>query len=65
MQIDLPIPEAIDAYSDDLKKEIYEYLNQLNDTEKYVYKIAYEHLGASFHITRTNGFQEWKQKRKN
>ena len=62
--MDLPVPEITNHYPEELKREIYEYLNQLNETEKKIYMIAYEHLGSSFHITRTNGFQEWKLKQK-
>lgn len=63
MSTDLPFPEIMYTYPEDLKKEIYEYLNQLNETEKKIYLIAFNHLGSSFHITRTNGFQEWKKKK--
>lgn len=63
MQRDLPIPEIMNTYPEELKKEINEYLNQLNETEKKIYMIAFEHLGSSFHIIRTNGFQEWRQKK--
>jgi hypothetical protein len=62
MQTDLPIPETVYKYSEDLKKDIFEYLEQLNETEKKIYIIAFQHLGSSFHITRTNGFQEWRQR---
>jgi len=42
---------------------ILEYLNQLDEKEQIAYKIAFEHLGSSFHIIRSNGYQEWINKK--
>ena len=56
------IPVSIfEKYSIEQKQEIIEYLNQLNDIEKKAYRIAIEHLGSSFHILKSNGFNEWKK----
>lgn len=35
------------------------YLQQLNEQEKHVLEIAKDHLGDSFDIERSIGFQEW------
>ena len=56
----LPIPETINKYSNEKKREIYDYLNELTDIEKVGYTIAFNHLESSFDIFRSNGFKEWK-----
>lgn len=61
----IPIPELICKYPEDQQKEILEYLEQLDDHHKKTYKIAYDHLGSSFNIYKSNGFKEWKQSNKN
>jgi hypothetical protein len=57
----LPIPELILKYPEEQQKEILEYLEQLDEHHKKTYKIAFEHLGSSFNIYKSNGFKEWKQ----
>ena len=61
--IELPVPPIFEKYSTEQKNEIMDYLNQLNDIEKKAYRIAMEHLGSSFHILKSNGFNEWKKKK--
>ena len=38
------------------------FVNELDEKERIVYKIAQEHLKSSFNITRTNGYIEFKKK---
>jgi hypothetical protein len=38
---------------------VLQYLEQLSPAEKKALQIAQEHLKSSFHIERSNGFQEW------
>ncbi len=58
--LNLPIPETINKFSIEKKREILEYLSELTDIEKVGYKIAFNHLESSFDICRSNGFKEWK-----
>ena len=44
------------------EKLIKAYINQLNDQEKLVLKIAIEHLESSFDIQKSIGFQKWLSK---
>lgn len=44
--------------------EIDQYIKQLSDKEKQVLKIAKDHLGSSFNIQKSNGFNKWKKKKK-
>lgn len=60
--IGLKIPDVIKCYNEEKQKEIYNYLNQLNILERKAYLIAFEHLGTSFNIHKSNGFKEWKNK---
>ena len=62
---DIPIPAIVYSYDDIKQKEIYEYLTDLinNEQQKKAYVIAFEHLGSSFNICKSNGFKEWKASR--
>jgi len=64
LAVDLDLPERFEKYDSSAQKTIIQYLNQLSSNEKLVYKIAKDHLGSSFNILRSNGFQEWKKKQK-
>ena len=39
-----------------------EYLKNFTEKEKKAYEIAKSHLGMSFDLEKSIGFQEWKQK---
>lgn len=41
--------------------EIIEYLKTLNEKELKAYKIAFDHLGSSFQLEKSNGFKTWKK----
>jgi len=40
---------------------VLQYLEQLSPAEKKALQFAQDHLKSSFHIERSNGFQEWKK----
>ena len=42
---------------------IEEYIKQLSEDEKKVYKIAIEHLGSSFDIEKSIGYKKWLKMR--
>ena len=58
--LNIPIPEAVKIYSIEKKREIFEYLSELDEINKVGYKIAFNHLESSFDICRSNGFKEWQ-----
>ena len=58
----IKVPEVVKNYSLDMKREIFQYLSEMDEDNKKAYKIAFDHLGSSFNIYRSNGFKEWKQK---
>ena len=62
--LNLPVSDLIKNYTKEIQKEIYDYLNEMDENNKKAYSIAYDHLGSSFNILRSNGFKEWKQTKK-
>jgi ABC-type dipeptide/oligopeptide/nickel transport system ATPase subunit len=59
--LQLPIPEKISSYDIELQRDIYNYLQQMNDKERIAYRIATDHLGTSFNIVKSIGFIQWKK----
>ena len=57
--LSIPIPENIDIYPLEIKKSIFNYLSQLDNIQQKAYIIAKNHLGTSFHILRSTGYNEW------
>jgi enolase len=57
--LNIKISELVKRYPVEQQKEIFEYLSEMDETHKKAYHIAYEHLGTSFNIARSNGFKEW------
>ena len=53
----LPIPE--NKANREHNDKIVAYINQLTETEKQTYMIAYQHLGTSFNILNSNGYKIW------
>ena len=59
--LEIPVSQNINTYSTDEQEKIYNYLTQLNEQQKKAYIIAYEHLGSSFNVRKSNGFKNWKK----
>ena len=59
----LPIPENILCLDIELQKEVSEYYDEMNNNDKIAYKIAFEHLGTSFNLLKSNGYVNWKRSR--
>jgi hypothetical protein len=64
-EFDIPIPNIVYCYDNEKQTEIYNYLTKLvkDEQQKKAYVIAFEHLGSSFNICKSNGFKEWKASR--
>lgn len=62
--LNVKISDNVKKYSYEKQKEIFEYLSDLDDINKQAYNIAYDHLGSSFDILRSNGYKEWKNSKK-
>jgi hypothetical protein len=61
--LNIPLPEMIYIYPVNKQIEIYNYLKELDGQNKKAYLIAFDHLGSSFNIYKSNGFKEWKAKK--
>jgi predicted deacetylase len=62
--LNIEIPNLVNSYPIEKQREIFEYLHNLNEHDKKAYLVAFQHLGSSFNIYRSNGFKEWKQSKK-
>jgi hypothetical protein len=58
-QLNMKISELIKSYPIERQREIYEYLSGLDEIHRKGYDIAFDHLGSSFNIARSNGFKKW------
>ena len=61
---ELKMPDNFESYDIKLQASIIEYLSQLNPIEKKAYKIAHNHLGSSFNVVKSNGYNDWLKTRK-
>ena len=57
--LNIKIPATVKTYAIEKQREIFEYLSTLDEHHKVAYNIAFDHLGSSFDILRSNGFKEW------
>lgn len=57
--LNMKISDLIKTYPIERQREIYEYLMSLDSIHRKGYDIAYDHLGTSFNIARSNGFKKW------
>jgi hypothetical protein len=51
----------VSHYKEEDQKSIVEYLKKFGPKEKKAFIIAKQHLGTSFHILRSTGYNEWKK----
>jgi len=58
--LNVPVPELVKTYSLEKQREIFDYLNGLDELNKKGYSIAFDHLDSSFDICRSNGFKKWQ-----
>jgi len=58
------LPSNFNSYSSEIKTSLKEYINQLSDVEKKACMIAKEHLGSSFNILKSNGYNDWLKSKK-
>jgi hypothetical protein len=59
--LNVKISDNVKAYSHEKQQEIFQYLSEMDEIHKKAYNIAFDHLGSSFDIYRSNGYKEWKK----
>jgi hypothetical protein len=57
--LNLPVSNLVLNLPYKQQLEIFEYLKQLDEHKRKSYLIAYEHLGTSFNVYKSNGYKEW------
>ena len=57
----LPIPVIVYNLAQEKQCEILDYIKSMDERDKKAYKIAFNHLGTSFNICKSNGYKEWKK----
>ena len=58
----MKIPALVKTYPIEKQREIFNYLSGMDELNRKAYQIAFDHLGSSFNIFRSNGYKEWKHK---
>jgi hypothetical protein len=53
------LPDNYDQLGADTQVLVTEYINNLSEIEKKAYMIARDHLGSSFNLIKSNGFNDW------
>lgn len=62
--LNIKISNLIKNYPLEQQNLIFQYLSEMDEHDIKAYNIAYDHLGTSFNIARTNGFKQWVLNRK-
>ena len=57
----LDLVHQVKNYNEDIQQTILSYLKTFGVVEKKAFVIAKKHLGTSFHILKSTGYQEWKK----
>jgi hypothetical protein len=58
--LNLKISPNVTNYPIEVQRDLYGYLSNMNEINRKAYEIAYDHLGTSFNVVRSNGFKHWK-----
>ena len=57
----LDLVHQVRNYNEEIQQTILSYLKTFGVVEKKAFIIAKKHLGTSFHILKSTGYQEWKK----
>jgi hypothetical protein len=58
----VPLPPNFERQTDNVKELIIKYLNHLDTIEQKAYCIGLNHLGSSFNLLKSNGYNDWLKK---
>ena len=60
-ELGVELPIQFQKYDIITQQLVINYIKQMNSIEKLAYKIGKEHLGSSFNILKSNGYNNWKK----
>jgi hypothetical protein len=63
-ELGVELPAQFENYDILTQQSIINYIKQLDQIEKLAYKIGKDHLGSSFNILKSNGYNNWKKQKK-
>lgn len=63
-ELGVELPIQFQNYDIITQQLVINYIKQMNSIEKLAYKIGKEHLGSSFNVLKSNGFNNWKKQKK-
>ncbi len=61
-QTPVPLPPNFERQNASTKDNIIKYLNHLDSIEQKAYCIGLDHLGTSFNLLKSNGYNDWLKK---
>lgn len=59
----IPVPENVFNKDKKIQENILNYFKSMDEKQKKAYIIAFNHLGTSFNIIKSNGYKEWLSKK--
>jgi hypothetical protein len=62
LEIGLELPIEFEKYDINTQEALIKYLKHLDIIERKAYTIGKEHLGSSFNVLKSNGYNDWKKK---
>ena len=63
-ELALELPPQFEKYDILTQQSVLKYIKQLNSIERLAYKIGKQHLGSSFNVLKSNGYNNWKKQQK-
>jgi hypothetical protein len=57
------LPNNFEKHSQEIQQSVLDYITQLSAIEKKACFIARNHLGSSFNILKSNGYNDWNKSR--
>jgi len=64
ISLPVPLPDNFETQNENTKQNIINYLVGLNIIEQKAYCIGIKHLGSSFNLLKSNGYNDWVKKQK-
>lgn len=58
-EIGLELPSLFEKYEPIVQDNLIKYLKQLDAIERQAYIIGKSHLGSSFNVLKSNGYNDW------